>query len=84
MTMLLQTRVKPKVAARFQKAARQRGLSPYAFLQEIVTDAASRADAVSSSASLELSREGFTVPELPGRTERGKIRAAIARRHVSR
>jgi len=82
--MLLQTRVKPKVAARFQKAARQRGLSPYAFLQEIVTDAASRADAVSSSASLELSREGFTVPELPGRTERGKIRAAIARRHVSR
>jgi hypothetical protein len=82
--MLLQTRVQPKVAARFQKAARRRGLSPYAFLQEIVTDAASRAEAVSSSASLELSREGFTAPELPGKTERGKIRAAIARRHVSR
>ena len=84
MTMLLQTRVKPKVAANFQKAARQRGLSPYAFLQAIVTDAATRAEAVSSSASLELSRAGFTVPELPGKTERGKIRAAIACRHVSR
>ena len=84
MTMLLQTRVKPKVAARFQKAARRRGLSPYAFLQQIVTDAASRAENAPSSASLALSREGFTLPELPGKTERGKIRAAIARRHVSR
>ena len=84
MTMLLQTRVKPKVAAGFQKAARQRGLSPYAFLQQIVTDTASSADASSFPASLELSRAGFTVPELPGKTEREKIRAAIARRHVSR
>ena len=84
MTMLLQTRVKPKVAARFQKAARRRGLSPYAFLQQIVTDAASLADANTSSASLELSRKGFTFPELPGKTEREKIRATIARRHVSR
>jgi hypothetical protein len=82
--MLLQTRVKPKVAAEFQKAARQRGLSSYAFLQQIVTDTASRMEAVSSSASLELSHEGFTVPELPGKTEREKIRAAIAHRHVSR
>ncbi len=84
MTMLLQTRVKPKVAARFQRAARQRGLSPYAFLQQIVTDAASQSEAVSSSASLALSRDGFTLPNLPGKTGRGKIRAAIARRHVSR
>jgi hypothetical protein len=84
MTVLLQTRVKPKVAARFQKAARQRSLSPYAFLQQIVTDAASLADAHSSSASLELIRKGFTLPELPGKTERERIRAAIARRHVSR
>ena len=83
MTMLLQTRVKPKVAANFQKVARQRGLSPYAFLQEIVADAASLAE-TSSSASLELSRAGFTAPELPGKTEREKIRAAIVRRHVSR
>ena len=82
--MLLQTRVKPTVAVKFQKAARQRGLSPYAFLQQIVIDAASLADAASSSASLELSREGFVLPELPGETEREKIRAAIARRHVSR
>jgi hypothetical protein len=82
--MLLQTRVKQKVAAKFQKAARQRGLSSYAFLQQIVTDAATQAEAGSSSASLELSRAGFTLPELPGKTERAKIRAAIARRHVSR
>ncbi|HEX7576432.1 MAG TPA: hypothetical protein VF430_00180 [Verrucomicrobiae bacterium] len=84
MTVLLQTRVKTKVAAGFQKAARRRGLSPYAFLQQIVTDAASQAEAVSSSASLELSRAGFALPELPGRTERERIRVAIARRHVSR
>jgi hypothetical protein len=81
--MLLQTRVKPKVAAKFQKAARRRGLSPYAFLQQIVTDAASSADAATSAASLELSRQGFVLPELPGETEREKIRAAIARRYVS-
>ena len=80
--MLLQTRVKQKVAARFQKAARQRGLSPYAFLQQIVTEAALRAEA--AAASLELSCEGFTAPALPGKTEREQIRAAIARRHVSR
>ena len=84
MTMLLQTRVKPKVAVKFQKAARQRGLSPYAFLQQIVADDASLSDANSSPASLELSRAGFTLPELPGKTEREKIRAAIGRRHVSR
>jgi hypothetical protein len=84
MTVLLHSRVKPKVAARFQTAARRRSLSPYAFLQQIVTDAALRTEAVSSSASLELSRAGFTVPELPGKTKREQIRAAIARRHVSR
>jgi len=69
---------------RFQRVARQRGLSAYAFLQEIVTDAASLTDIDSTSASFELSREGFTAPELPGKTEREKIRAGIARRHVSR
>ena len=84
MTRLLQTRVKPKVAARFQKAARRRGLSPYAFLQQIVTDAAALADASASPASLELSRKGFVLPELPGKTERERIRAAVVRRHVSR
>jgi hypothetical protein len=84
MTVLLQTRVTPKVGAKFQKAARQRGLSPYAFLQQIVTDAASSANAISSCASLELSGTGFTLPESTGQTEREKIRAAIVRRHVSR
>ena len=84
MTMLLQTRVGRKVAARFQKVARRRGLSPYAFLQQIVTDAASQAEAGSSSASLELSHAGFTLPELPGKTGRTKVRAAIAHRQISR
>lgn len=84
MTMLLQTRVERKVAAKFQKAARQRGLSSYAFLQKIVTDAASLTDGASSSASLELSRDGFTLPKLPGKTEREKIHAAVTRRDVSR
>jgi hypothetical protein len=84
MTVLLQTRVKQKVATRFQKAARQRGLSPYSFLQQMVTEAATQADASSASASLTLSHEGFTLPDHPGKTERQKIRAAIARRHVSR
>ena len=83
MTTLLQTRVRPKIAARFQKAARQRGPSPYAFLQQIVTDAASQADTEPTCASLALSREGFTLPDRPGKTEREKIRAAILRRHVS-
>ena len=82
--MLLQTRVESKVAVKFQKVARQRGLSPYAFLQQIVMDAASLADTHSSSASLALSRAGFTLPDLAGKTEREKIRAAVTRRHVSR
>jgi hypothetical protein len=82
--MLLQTRVKSKVAHGFQKAARRRGLSSYAFLQQLITDAAERADAGSASASLALSHEGFTLTERPGKTERERIRAAIARRHVSR
>ncbi|MGI8965033.1 MAG: hypothetical protein ACR2H1_02975 [Limisphaerales bacterium] len=68
MTTLLQTRVDQKVAAKFQKAAKQRGLSPYAFLQKIVTDAASLKDSGSLPASVELSRDGFTLPELPMRT----------------
>jgi hypothetical protein len=84
MTTLVQTRVNRKVAVGFQKAARRRGLSPYALLQQMVTDAASSADADSSPASLELSRIGFTLPELPGKTEREQIHAAILRRHVSR
>ncbi|MDQ6631790.1 MAG: hypothetical protein M3Y82_08530 [Verrucomicrobiota bacterium] len=84
MTMLLQTRVDQKVAAKFQMAARRRGLSPYAFLQKIVTEAASLKDSAASAASLELSEDGFVLPDLPGKTEREKIHAAVARRHVSR
>ena len=84
MTMLLQTRVDQKVAAKFEKAARKRGLSPYAFLQKIVTEAASVKDSASLPASLQLSEDGFILPELQGKTEREKIRAAVTRRHVSR
>lgn len=84
MTMLLQTRVDQKVAANFEKAAKRRGLSSYAFLQKLVTDAAALKDSASLPASVELSREGFTLPDLPGKTEREKIQAAMIRRHVSR
>ena len=84
MTMLLQTRVDQKVAAKFQRAARRRGLSPYAFLQKIVTEAASLKDSVSTPASVALSEEGFVLPDLPQETEREKIREAVTRRHVSR
>ena len=62
----------------------QRPFFDYAFLQQIVTDAASQAEAGSSSASLELSHAGFTLPELPGKTGRTKVRAAIAHRQISR
>jgi hypothetical protein len=37
---LLQTRVEDKVAALFKKAASQRGMKPYKFLQRLVVDAA--------------------------------------------
>ena len=84
MTMLLQTRVDQKVAAKFEKAAKRRGLSSYAFLQKLVADAAALKDSASLPASVELSREGFTLPDLPGKTEREKIQAAMIRRHVSR
>jgi hypothetical protein len=40
MTTLLQTRVEQKVAVNFKRAARQRGKSPYAYLQQIVAEAA--------------------------------------------
>jgi hypothetical protein len=37
---LLQTRVDDKVAVRFKKTARQRGITPYEYLQQIIADAA--------------------------------------------
>ena len=40
MTTLLQTRVDHRVAAGFKRAARLRGKTPYAYLQQIVREAA--------------------------------------------
>ncbi len=37
---LLQTRVEDGVAAKFRKVASQRGLKPYTYLQQLITDAA--------------------------------------------
>ena len=37
---LLQTRVEDRVAAKFRKVAGQRGVKPYAYLQQLITDAA--------------------------------------------
>jgi hypothetical protein len=40
MTTLLQTRVEHRVAEQFRRAAKLRGKSPYAYLQQIVQQAA--------------------------------------------
>ena len=36
---LLQTRVEDKIAVRFKKSARQRGITPYEYLQQLIIDA---------------------------------------------
>ena len=40
MTTLLQTRVEQRVAENFKRVARLRGKTPYAYLQQVVTEAA--------------------------------------------
>ena len=40
MTTLLQTRVESRVAENFKRAAKLRGKTPYAFLQQVVEQAA--------------------------------------------
>jgi hypothetical protein len=40
MTTLLQTRVEHRVAVDFKRAAKQRGKTPYAYLQQLVAQAA--------------------------------------------
>jgi hypothetical protein len=81
-TMIYPMRLKAAESALFKSAAKRRGVSLAEFLREAGRSAAQQFAA--EPASLELSRRGFTLPELPGRTEREKIRAAIAQRHVSR
>lgn len=75
-------RLKRHESALFKSVARRRGVSLAEFLRQAARHEAQQLEA--EPASLELSRGGFTLPDLPGRTEREKIRAAIAKRHVPR
>ena len=75
-------RLRREESALFKSAARRRGVSLAEFLRQAGRNEARQVE--TAPASLELSRKGFTLPELPGGTEREKIRAAIAKRHVSR
>lgn len=75
-------RLKREETARFKSAAQRQGLSLAEFFRKAARREARELEA--EPASLALSRRGFTLPELPGKTEREKIHAAIRRRHVSR
>jgi uncharacterized protein (DUF1778 family) len=81
-TTIYPMRLKREESALFRRAAKRRGLSLAEFLREAARHAARQIE--TEPASLELSRAGFTLPDLPGKTEREKIRAAILKRHVSR
>jgi hypothetical protein len=81
-TMIYPMRLKREESALFRRAAKRRGVSLAEFLRQAGRNEAQQIEA--EPASLELSRGGFTLPDLPGATEREKIRAAIAKRHVSR
>jgi uncharacterized protein (DUF1778 family) len=75
-------RLRREESALFKSAAKRRGVSLAEFLRQAGRNEARQME--SPPASLELSRQGFTLSELPGATEREKIRGTIARRHVSR
>ena len=75
-------RLRREESALFKSAAKRKGVSLAEFLRQAGRRAAQQFE--SAPASLELSRSGFTLPELPGKTGREKIRAAISKRHVSR
>jgi hypothetical protein len=75
-------RLRQEESVLFKRAAKRRGLSLAEFLRQAARNEARQVESV--PASLELSRKGFTLPHLPGATEREKIRGAILRRHVSR
>jgi uncharacterized protein (DUF1778 family) len=81
-TTIYPMRLRREESALFKSAAKRKGVSLAEFLRQAGRNAAQQFEA--APASLELSRSGFTLPELPGKTEREKIRAAIAKRHVSR
>lgn len=75
-------RLKRQESQWFKSAARRRGVSLAEFLRQAARNEARQSE--SEPASLELSRSGFTLPDGPGKTERERIRAAVAQRHVSR
>lgn len=75
-------RLRREESALFRRAAKRRGLSLAEFLRQAARNEARQVEA--EPTSLQLSRSGFTLPDLPGATEREKIRAAISKRHVSR
>ena len=82
-TMIYPMRLKRAESALFKSAAKRRGISLAEFLRLAGRKEARQLESV--PASLELSRGGFVLPELPGKTEREQIRAAVVRRHhVSR
>jgi len=81
-TMIYPMRLKRDESALFKSAARRKGVSVAEFLRQAGRHAARQMEDV--PASLLLSRGGFTLPDLPGQTEREKIRSAIRQRHVSR
>lgn len=81
-TTIYPMRLERGESALFKRAARRKGVSLAEFFRQAGRRAAREAG--SEPASLKLSRDGFMLPELPGGTEREKIRAAIRRRHVSR
>ena len=75
-------RLRSEESALFKTAAKRRGVSLAEFLRQAGRNEARQFQ--SAPASLELSRSGFTLPDLPSKTEREKIRSAIVKRHVSR
>jgi hypothetical protein len=81
-TTIYPMRLRREESALFRRAAKRRGISLAEFLRQAARNEARQVEA--EPASLEISRGGFTLPDLPGKNEREKIRAAILKRHASR
>jgi hypothetical protein len=81
-TMIYPMRLKPDESVLLKNAARRKGVSLAEFLRQAGRREARQLE--TEPASLRLSRNGFTLPNWPGATERDKIRYAVRSRHVSR
>ncbi len=64
----------------FREAAQRESVSMAEFLRRAGRSRAR--EQARPPASVQLSREGFTLPEWPGKTERERIRNAIRQRHA--